>query len=130
LTESGETKEAQSKSSVKSLRTVAKLYCKELRMIDLSEPLIPLRDVPHQPFIPRRRKGSKLNVATVWRWAQRGLNGHRLETLRCGGVTCTSRAALLDFFRRITGAQREPFSPAKNQRRQERVEAELQKEGL
>ncbi|QDV44382.1 hypothetical protein Enr13x_42470 [Stieleria neptunia] len=38
------------------------------------------------------------NVSTLWRWANRGLKGKKLETLRIGGRnTVTSRQALTRF---------------------------------
>jgi hypothetical protein len=69
--------------------------------IDLTEKLIPLGKVPAQTFLPRRRGGKKLNVATVYRWATSGVQGVRLETVGVGGTLCTSRSALLEFFQRL-----------------------------
>jgi hypothetical protein len=80
--------------------------------IDLSEELIPLTRVPTLPFVPRRRRGKKLNQTTVFRWANPGVRGARLETIRFGGTLCTTRSALLEFFRRLTPQVRsEPASP-------------------
>jgi hypothetical protein len=79
--------------------------------IDLTEPLIPLAQVPAQPFVPRRRGGKRLNVSTVFRWVQQGLAGVRLEAIRFGGTLCTSKGALLEFFRRITPASDMSLSP-------------------
>ena len=33
------------------------------------EDLIPLMQVPELPFVPRRRRGTKLHPSTVFRWA-------------------------------------------------------------
>src|SRR5437016_5027474 len=89
--------------------------------IDLSEPLIALAEVPAQRFMPRRRQGRKLNVATVYRWAQQGVRGVRLEVVRVGGTLCTSRAALLDFFRRAAanGNGGHPAETPSDERRQQ-----------
>jgi hypothetical protein len=70
--------------------------------IDLSESLIPLTRVPTLAFVPRRRRGKRLNQATVFRWANPGVRGVRLETIRFGGTLCTTQSALLEFFRRLT----------------------------
>src|SRR5689334_22581299 len=65
-------------------------------MLDIrTEELFPLRDVPKR--IPKRA-GRRLHIATVYRWAQHGLGGTRLETLRVGGTRYTSLAALQRFF--------------------------------
>lgn len=52
--------------------------------------------------LPRRRRGKPTHVSTLHRWATRGLRGVRLEVLRVGGTTCTSREALQRFFTRLT----------------------------
>jgi hypothetical protein len=103
--------------------------------IDLSEPLIPLTQVPALPFVPRRRRGKKLNVATVFRWAQQGIAGTKLEVIRFGGTLCTSKSALLEFFRRLTPASDAPLSqpprtPVQRQRASERAACELEKAGI
>lgn len=68
-------------------------------MIDLkSEELIPLSQVPFLEFMPRRRAGSKLALSTLYRWANRGSRGRRLETFRVGGAVCTTLSALERFF--------------------------------
>lgn len=67
----------------------------------LSETLMSLRDVARE--LPGRG-GKRLHVATVWRWAQRGVRGHRLETTLVGGTRCTSREALQRFFSQLNGA--------------------------
>jgi len=48
--------------------------------------------------LPRRRAGKRPHVSTLYRWAQRGLHGVRLETLQVGGSRCTSIEALERFF--------------------------------
>jgi hypothetical protein len=104
--------------------------------IDLSEELIPLTQIPAQPFVPRRRRGTRLNVATVFRWANAGVRGIRLETIRFGGTLCTTRSALLEFFRRLTRqASDESVSPPPRTPRPralagEKAARELEKAGI
>jgi hypothetical protein len=67
--------------------------------LDISkEKLIRLADVPKLKWLPRRRAGSRLSIATVYRWEQRQTN--RLEAVRVGGTLCTTEAALMRFFER------------------------------
>jgi hypothetical protein len=103
--------------------------------IDLSEELIPLTRVPALPFVPRRRRGKKLNQATVFRWANPGVRGVRLETIRFGGTLCTTRSALLEFFRRLTPAPVEtppspPRTPGQRQRASARAAEQLERAGI
>lgn len=55
--------------------------------------------------LPRRRRGQKTHVSTLYRWATVGCRGIRLETLQVGGTACTSREALQRFFERLTLAR-------------------------
>lgn len=48
--------------------------------------------------VPKRLRGRRVHSSTVFRWVQRGLNGRKLETIKIGGVTCTSENALRRFF--------------------------------
>jgi hypothetical protein len=75
-------------------------------MIDpATETPIPLGEVPAAVrWLPSRRKGKTAGVRTVFRWATDGLAGHRLETIRVGETLCTSEAALVRFFYRLTAA--------------------------
>lgn len=86
-------------------------------MIDLKQDeLVPLGDVPDLPVIRRlrrrKRRGhntyAKLNPSTVFRWATRGVRGHRLEVIAVGGLKCTTATALEEFFRRCGGGMGEP----------------------
>src|SRR5262249_8873929 len=103
--------------------------------IDLSEELIPLTQVPALPFVPRRRRGKKLNQATVFRWAHTGVRSVRLETIRFGGTLCTTQGALLEFFRRLTPESnappaQSPRTPGQRQRASERAARALEKAGI
>ena len=89
-------------------------------MIDIScEEILSLNEAAGR--LPRRRKGSKPHVSTLYRWAQRGVKGVRLEVLQVGGTSCTSLEALQRFFERLS----EPREPAPNKRpdRQREIDA-------
>lgn len=71
--------------------------------IDLSsETLESLSDLAAWERIPRRRRGKKLHVSTLFRWASRGCRGVKLETTRVGGTLCSSKDALQRFFDRLS----------------------------
>lgn len=65
-------------------------------MIDIAhEQLVPLQQVPR--LLPPRLSGKRVHVSAIYRWAQRGVRGNRLEVIRVGGTTYTSREALQRF---------------------------------
>ena len=65
-------------------------------MIDIGkEQLVSLRDVPK--LLPARGNGNRIHISAVYRWVQRGVRGTRLEVIRVGGTTYTSREALQRF---------------------------------
>ena len=89
-------------------------------MIDIStESVLSLNDATAR--LPRRRRGSRPHVATLYRWAQRGIKGIRLETIQVGGTLCTSTEALQRFFDRLS-EPREP-APNKSPHREREIEA-------
>jgi hypothetical protein len=55
--------------------------------------------------LPRRRRGRKTHVSTLYRWAGPGCRGVRLETIQVGATCCTSREALQRFFEALTVAK-------------------------
>src|SRR5262245_44002875 len=67
-----------------------------------SERLFALSDRALIRDLPRRRRGRRPHVSTLYRWAMRGLRGVRLETICVGGTLCTSREAVLRFFEALT----------------------------
>lgn len=69
-----------------------------LRLDDAN--LVPLRDVPR--LLPARPSGKRVHISAVYRWVQRGVRGVRLETIRVGGTTYTSREALQSFAEELT----------------------------
>jgi hypothetical protein len=73
-------------------------------MIDCAtEGLISLADAANE--VPRRRRGKRCHVSTVYRWATSGIGGIKLESVIVGGSRCTSREALARFWRRLTEAK-------------------------
>jgi len=51
--------------------------------------------------LPPVRRGKKLHISTLYRWASKGISGVRLETLRLGGTTVTSLEAIQRFGDRL-----------------------------
>lgn len=100
--------------------------------IDLTkEKLISFREAVE--LLPRRRKGRKVHVATLYRWALHGLRGVRLETLQVGGSRATTIEALQRFFRRLEEQPKDGTSPrsfAKRIRDSERAVQELARDGM
>jgi len=89
-------------------------------MITLDEDkLIPLRDVPK--LLPRRPNGKRLHISAVYRWAQRGLGGRQLETIKIGGTTYTSREALMRFGVQDGVAPTSPMSRAVSRSRERQI---------
>ena len=89
--------------------------------------------------LPRRRRGRKTHVSTLFRWSSAGCKGVVLETIQVGGTRCTSREALQRFFERLTSpgateasTPRSPVlrSSARRLRDSERAGAELEARGV
>ncbi len=93
---------------------------------------IPLRFVAASDLLSPSGGGRRMHVATVYRWAQRGLKGVRLETLKCGGTTVTTRPALLRFIQRLNGIEPSISRLSLNQRNSsfKKAEADLAADGL
>lgn len=72
-------------------------------MIDIhSERVLSLLEASRAECLPRRRRGQRPHVATLYRWATRGVRGVQLETIRVGGTLCTSLEALQRFCERCS----------------------------
>ncbi|WP_165251238.1 DUF1580 domain-containing protein [Paludisphaera soli] len=70
-------------------------------MIDSScEALLPLAQAADE--LPRRRRGRKTHISTLYRWATAGCRGVVLETIQVGATRCTRREALQRFFERLS----------------------------
>jgi hypothetical protein len=52
-----------------------------------------------------RHSGLDVSLSTWFRWASPGLQGVRLETVKVGGSTHTSKAAIQRFFSALTSAR-------------------------
>lgn len=92
------------------------IHTEEIVQLSRCSPLVPTR--PH--------------VSTLMRWAFRGLQGHKLETIKIGGKVCTSREALQRFFERCNSPS-EPASVRTSRRRRDdlaQADRELSKEGI
>lgn len=59
-----------------------------------------LSDLPN--FLPRHRRGRRIHVASIYRWAKSGLRGIRLRSFLAGGRLATTRQELDRFFSRLT----------------------------
>jgi hypothetical protein len=87
-------------------------------MIDLSqEHLLSLKQAPKE--LPEHP-----HVSTLWRWSQRGVRGHRLETVVVGGRRFTSREAIRRFIEQTTNATI-PASAAVSTTKERRAAIEL-----
>ena len=65
-------------------------------MIDIGEEtLIPLREAPKH--LPSRPNGKRIHISACYRWIGRGVRGVRLESIKIGGTTYTSKEALQRF---------------------------------
>lgn len=96
-------------------------------MIDTTiEQAIPLSVAARQ--VPNRNGGRGICAATIWRWAQRGLKGVRLETVMVGGLRMTSVEALGRFFAASTAAADGTPLPARTSAQRERAIAAAEKE--
>jgi hypothetical protein len=70
-------------------------------MIDVtSEEILSLSQAAAE--LPRLRRGRKVALSTLHRWAKGGCRGIRLETISIGSTACTSRQALARFFEAVT----------------------------
>jgi hypothetical protein len=81
--------------------------------------------------LPPLRRGRKIHVSTLYRWASKGISGVRLETLRLGGTTVTSTEALQRFADRLQrlrdGGAQPPTRPSPDE---EAIERELDRRGI
>jgi hypothetical protein len=79
--------------------------------------------------LPRRRRGRKAHISTLYRWATVGCRGVVLESIQIGATRCTSREALQRFFERLSapvgsGAVPGPAAMARTLVRRQRASAE------
>lgn len=102
-------------------------------MIDIErEHCFRLTEAPkHVPL----RNGRRVHVSTLFRWAQRGVRGCKLEAIRIGGALHTSQQALQRFAEQLTAGDqddvtREDTTAAAANRQAAEAEAELERIGI
>jgi hypothetical protein len=93
----------------------------------LSDELLTLPEAA--AILPRRRKdtkgkNTKVSASTLWRWHTRGSRGVRLEIVKVGGQTYTSREALRAFIeaRSLAGTAPVPQAPSPSTRSRRAME--------
>lgn len=95
-------------------------------MIDVAnEKLIPVREVPK--YLPRRPNKKTIHISAIYRWAHKGLQGHKLEIIRIGGTSYTSREAIQRFADALSGChqhQNDSISPLTKSRQSQALRAE------
>jgi hypothetical protein len=95
-------------------------------VIDIQkEKVFSLTQAAKSELLPRRRFGKRPNVATFYRWAQRGVRGVALETLQIGGTKCTSAEALQRFFELLGQPQPTITMPESARRREASIQQAL-----
>jgi Protein of unknown function (DUF1580) len=91
----------------------------------LNEPRMSLADLAQQEDV---------NCCTVWRWANRGVKGIRLETFSRGGRRFTTLPAFARWCERVTAATTGQPTTSRSRRQEEadvrRAEKELTEAGI
>ena len=81
--------------------------------------------------LPRRRAGKRPSVSCIYRWAQNGVHGVKLETIQVGGTKCTSLEAMQRFFDRLTNPDAPVTQPTRTRQREiDKAESELEAAGI
>jgi hypothetical protein len=68
--------------------------------ITIDETILPPAEAAKE--LPRRRRGRRTHVSTLYRWMTSGCRGVVLESIQVGGTRCTSKEALMRFFERLS----------------------------
>lgn len=63
--------------------------------------LLTLAEASRLPWLPRRRRGKRPSVATLWRWTRHGCYGVRLKAHSVGGTLCLLESDLRAFFEEL-----------------------------
>lgn len=100
-----------------------------MELDDFEERRIPLAEVPLLDFMPRRRNGKPIHTSTIYRWADRGLKGCRLETTSVGGLRCTTESKLRRFFGTLSGEPVDAGAPDRHGCRPIRRKEAIEKAG-
>jgi hypothetical protein len=64
--------------------------------------LLSLAEAAKLPWLPRRRRGKRPSIPTLWRWARHGCYGVRLKTVSVGATLCVRERDLVEFFDALT----------------------------
>ena len=108
----------------------------ESETLESPEPRLRLNDVPKLPWLPKRRAGSRLAIATVHRWCTDGVRGCRLRFECVGGTRCTTQSWLREFFYSLAQLDspnpsvQEVETKAQRERRANAAAERLQSEGF
>jgi hypothetical protein len=98
------------------------------QQVSNQDELIPFTAVPKMKIIPRRRGGSRLAVATLYRWWKTGIGGVHLRVSYVGSQPCTCAAWLTQFFEQVAAAKSK-LNPETSSAAQDRVERQLRAAG-
>ncbi|MBL8863472.1 MAG: DUF1580 domain-containing protein [Planctomycetes bacterium] len=99
-------------------------------MFQGDDELIPLRAAARL-FPSSRGNGKPVHVATLYRWALRGVRGNKLATVVVGGARYTTRAAVLAWIGELNPSARLPsFEPRPDPERVRRSEEILRRAGI
>ena len=74
--------------------------------------------------LPRRRRGRKTHVSTLYRWTVSGCRGIILESIQIGATRATSREALQRFFERLSDPDRTGENPSTRTAKQRQRQSE------
>jgi hypothetical protein len=74
--------------------------------------------------LPRRRRGRKTHVSTLYRWTASGCRGVILESISIGATRCTSMQALQRFFERLSTSGRAGDAPSVRTAKQRQCQSE------
>ena len=91
-------------------------------LIEGHETLIPMSELPK--MLPLRPNGKRVHISACYRWAGRGVHGVKLEVVRIGGSTYTSREALARFSARLSSPVAAPNIQLAGHRERQIREAE------
>src|SRR5689334_22581951 len=62
--------------------------------------------------LPRRRRGRKIHISTLYRWTVSGCRGVKLRYSQLGATRCTTREWLSEFFDQLTAASERDPAPS------------------
>lgn len=101
--------------------------------LEAGEEPIRLADLRDASFVPRRG-GRKVDKSAPFRWASRGVQGHRLESMKTPAGLVTTRSAWLRFCAALAGERSPAAATPRNQRQREaavrHAERELEAAGI